>query len=278
MPSMTKPLYAVIGNPISHSKSPQIHALFAKQTQQALEYTAVEGNIDAFNASVTEFRRHGGLGLNVTVPFKEEAYAFADVISPRAQRAGAVNTLTLLPDNSTHGDTTDGEGLLRDLTVNHKASLKNKTILILGAGGAVKGILEPLLDEQPAHITIANRTAEKAVLLAEAFLDKGSVTGCGFQDIKPESYDWVINGTSASLHGELPPIPKDVIGINTHCYDMMYQKDLTPFLAWAKSLGAKSTIDGLGMLVEQAAVSFEIWRGVKPDTQPVITMIRNSLK
>ncbi len=268
--------YAVIGNPIGHSKSPFIHNEFAKQTQQPLSYTAELVEIGGVAEFVNNFRSQNGKGLNVTVPFKLDAWQIAEQLSERAQRAGAVNTLSL-SDNSILGDTTDGTGLLNDLTQNHQLSLKQKNILVLGAGGAVRGVLEPLLSADPRQLTIANRTIEKATQLTNDFSDLGNIFGCGFNDLGDEKFDLIINGTSASLSGELPPLPNNILNNSAACYDMMYGANDTAFMTWAKNQGAEKVFDGLGMLVEQAAESFFIWRGVRPQTQNVIALLRQTL-
>ncbi|MNF31921.1 Shikimate dehydrogenase [compost metagenome] len=268
--------YVVFGNPIGHSKSPLIHRLFAEQTAQQLEYSALLAPLDDFTAFARAFFQLGR-GANVTVPFKEEAYRLADSLTPRAQRAGAVNTLSKLADGSVQGDNTDGAGLVRDLTVNAQVSLAGKRILLLGAGGAARGVLEPLLAEEPSSLVIANRTVEKAELLAELFSDLGPVSASGFTWLA-EPVDLIINATSASLAGDLPPIKASLIQAgHTVCYDMMYGKELTPFCAWASELGAARVLDGLGMLAEQAAEAFFIWRGVRPDTAPVLAELRRLL-
>lgn len=273
--------YAVFGNPIAHSKSPLIHSEFARQTGQSLVYTAELADIGKFAESARIFFNSGGLGMNITVPFKEDAYKFADRHTERAQRAGAVNTLIKQADGSILGDTTDGIGLVTDLINNHGIGLQGKTILILGAGGAVRGVLEPILVRQPAFLLIANRTAAKAETLAEEFADMGNVSGCGLDLISEASgntgFDIVINGTSASLQGELPPLPDNLFSQHACCYDMMYAADDTPFIDWAKAHGAEQCFDGLGMLIEQAAESFYLWRNVRPETGPVINMIRESM-
>ena len=276
-------LYAVMGNPINHSKSPQIHTEFAEQTEQNLVYSAIQVPLDSFVAEVDKFFKNGK-GLNITVPFKEQAWQYADSYSSRALRAGAVNTLIKKEDGSVHADNTDGVGMVRDIAVNHQTPMKNKRILVLGAGGAVRGILEPVLEEKPAKLVIANRTVEKAQALAEDFQGISEVTelsGCGFADLaelcKILPFDLIINGTSASLSGDLPPLPDSIVGIETVCYDMMYGAHTTVFNQWATGLNAAKTIDGLGMLVEQAAESFTLWRGVRPDTQSVIAGIREKL-
>lgn len=269
--------YAVMGNPIAHSKSPQIHALFAQQTQQQLTYEAILVPLDGFTAAVSEFRASGGKGLNITVPFKQEAWALAAEHTERARRAGAVNTLWFRDDGTVLADTTDGVGLVRDLTGNHGITLTAKRILILGAGGAVRGVLEPILAERPATVVIANRTASKARKLAALFGDMGSISGCGFDALAGQQFDLVINGTAASLEGEVPPLPDDLLANNASCYDMMYGVVRTPFQLWATARGAARSLDGLGMLVEQAAEAFALWRGVRPETGRVIAVLRQAL-
>lgn len=268
--------YVVFGNPIGHSKSPLIHRLFAEQTGQALEYTTSLAPLDDFTAFAKTFFQ-SGRGANVTVPFKEQAYRLADTLTERAQRAGAVNTLIKQADGSLRGDNTDGAGLVRDLTVNHGVALKGKRILVLGAGGAVRGALEPLLAEQPEVIVIANRTVEKAEQLAKEFSDLGPVFPSGF-DWLEEPVDLIINATSASLSGELPPISPSLIQPGeTFCYDMMYSNEPTAFCRWATEHKAGQSVDGLGMLVEQAAEAFFQWRGVRPESAPVLQELRRLL-
>lgn len=259
--------YAVFGHPIAHSKSPLIHAAFARQTGQDMAYEAILAPLDGFPGSVAAFIAAGGRGANVTVPFKEEAYKLAGRLSPRAQRAGAVNTLVF--DDGILGDNTDGAGLVADLTRNLHRALAAKRILLVGAGGAARGVIGPLLDEKPAALIIANRTVSRAQELAELF--GHGVRGCGF-DAVDTPFDVVINATAASLAGELPPLSPRVFTPGTLAYDMMYGRD-TPFLRFARTHGA-ATADGLGMLVEQAAEAFVLWRGVRPDTAPVIAALR----
>jgi shikimate dehydrogenase len=259
--------YAVFGHPIAHSKSPQIHAAFARQTGQDMTYEAILAPKDGFAASVAQFIATGGRGANVTVPFKEEAFRLASRLSPRAERAGAVNTLVF--GDGILGDNTDGAGLVADLTRNLHCTLAGRRILLLGAGGAARGVIEPLLDQQPAALVIANRTVGRAQELADLF-GRG-VSACGL-DAPDAPFDLVINATAASLAGELPPLSPRVFTADTLAYDMMYGRD-TPFLAFARSHGA-ATADGLGMLVEQAAEAFWLWRGVRPDTAPVIAALR----
>lgn len=268
--------YVVFGNPIGHSKSPLIHRLFAEQTGQALDYNTLLAPLEDFTGCAREFFLQGR-GANVTVPFKEEAYRLANALTERAQRAGAVNTLSKLADGSLLGDNTDGAGLVCDLTVNAGLSLAGKRILLLGAGGAVRGALEPLLAQQPASLVIANRTVEKAERLAELFDDLGPVSASGF-DWLSEPVDLIINATSASLSGDVPPIAGSLVEPGkTFCYDMMYAKEPTAFCRWATEHGAAVAMDGLGMLVEQAAEAFYLWRGVRPDSAPVLAELRKQL-
>ncbi|SEQ87598.1 shikimate dehydrogenase [Pseudomonas sp. NFACC02] len=265
--------YVVFGNPIAHSKSPLIHRLFAEQTGQALDYQTALAPLDDFTAFARQFFE-SGLGANVTVPFKEEAFRLADQLTERGRRAGAVNTLAKQADGSLLGDNTDGAGLVRDLKVNHGVTLKNKRVLLLGAGGAVRGALEPLLAEEPYVLVIANRTVEKAERLAQEFADIGPVLPAGY-DWLEEPVDIIINATSASLSGELPPIAPSLIQPGeTFCYDMMYAKEPTAFCRWATEHKAGRAVDGLGMLVEQAAEAFFLWRGVRPDSAPVLAELR----
>ena len=269
--------YAVFGNPISHSKSPQIHAMFAEQTNQSLVYSAELAEIGKFDQALNDFMQHNGKGINVTVPFKEDAWHCATKHSKRAQRAGAVNTLKLEDNGDLFGDTTDGVGLVTDLIQNHHIQIKDKDVLIIGAGGAVRGVLEALLEQHPSSLLVANRTATKAVQLAKDFADLGNIKGCGLDEINDASFDIVINGTSASLQGELPQLPETIFRQNACSYDMMYAAKATPFMQWSARCGANNVIDGLGMLVEQAAESFFIWRGLRPETKSVIENIRTSL-
>ncbi|OOZ41237.1 shikimate dehydrogenase [Solemya pervernicosa gill symbiont] len=269
--------YAVMGNPIAHSKSPRIHTLFAEQTEQALDYRAIRVDEGSFPQAVSEFRNEGGKGLNITVPFKLEAWQLATELSERARLANAVNTLLLRDDNTLLGDNTDGVGLLADLRDNYQIELKGARILVLGAGGAVRGVLAPLLSANPAAIVVANRTASRAIELAEGFAQLGTISGCGFDQIDERPFDLIINGTSASLQGDVPPIPASAIAKEGWCYDMMYGAEPTAFIQWATEQGATHCADGLGMLVEQAAESFLLWRGVKPATQPIIELLRHEL-
>lgn len=269
--------YAVMGNPISHSKSPSIHTLFSEQTQQSIHYTAIQVDTGGFNHAVGNFAATGGKGLNITVPFKEEAWALVSKRSERAERAGAVNTIKIENDEL-FGDNTDGVGLVNDLTVNHRIELKGKNILLMGAGGAARGVLIPLLNQKPSFLFIANRTPDKAKDLAVDFSDAGNIEGGGYEHLPDKKFDVVINATAASLQGDLPPLPDTLLNDDACCYDMMYGAKPTPFMLWATEHGAKKVLDGLGMLVEQAAESFYIWRGVKPETKVVIDKLRTELK
>lgn len=266
--------YAVFGNPIEHSKSPFIHSRFAEQTGQQLEYTAQRVDAHDFVNAVARFAEDNGKGLNITVPFKQDAWRLATKLSARAERAGAVNTLVLNGPDDYYGDNTDGIGLVRDLCNNHGVQLENRRILVIGAGGAVRGVIEPLLDSKPSLLMIANRTRHKALKLAQDFSDLGNIRGCGLDEFGTDFYDIIINGTSASLSGELPPLPATLITADTFCYDMMYATEPTPFMRWAQQHGARQAVDGKGMLVEQAAESFRIWRGCEPDTAPVIEALK----
>ena len=269
--------YAVIGSPVKHSLSPQIHSAFALQTDSNISYETIELSEHIFEFQLNELRRLGFKGLNVTVPFKQKCWEYCDVRSPRAEDAGAVNTLIFNKDGTISGDNTDGVGLTRDLLNNKRALIKHRKILILGAGGAVRGVLGPVLVNGPESITIANRTVEKAEKLAEKFEEMGDTRACSYDDLGSEKFDLIINGTSAGLRNEVPPIPDEILGVNSICYDMMYNiKEATAFVNWAQNRGASLAIDGLGMLVEQAAESFFIWRGIAVDTAPVITVLRQN--
>jgi shikimate dehydrogenase len=270
--------YAVVGNPIAHSKSPEIHAAFARQTGQDIDYARLLAPPDGFRATVEAFREAGGKGVNVTVPFKLEAFDLADEVSRRAKDAEAANFLRF-EQGRIRADNTDGVGLTRDIAQNLGFDLAGKRVLLLGAGGAAQGVLSPLLEFKPRILAIANRTAEKALRLAESFRHKPVATasvlsGLSFGELAGHHFDVVINATSSSLQGELPPLPAEAFAPGALAYDMMYAAKPTPFLAFASAHGAK-TSDGLGMLVEQAAESFLLWRGVRPETAPVIALLRN---
>jgi shikimate dehydrogenase len=265
--------YGVVGHPISHSWSPFIHGLFAKQTDQALVYRLYDIAPENFRAQVLEFFTRGGRGLNVTVPHKEAAAELANELTVRADRAGAVNTLILNQDHSLIGDNTDGHGLVTDLTKNHGLAITNERLLVLGAGGATRGVIEPLLGLGPTEIVIANRTADRAVNLASLFSDLGAVRGCGFEDVGEDPFDVIINATAAGLSGSVPNVAGSVVARHTVCYDMSYSKSPTPFVTWAIEQGCARAHKGWGMLVEQAAESFTLWRGVRPDTEPVFAAL-----
>lgn len=267
--------YAVFGNPITHSLSPVIHEAFAAQRGQSLEYRRIEAPLDGFAATVSAFFRDGGQGANVTVPFKEEAFALCDTVTARAQAAGAVNTLWR-EHGQLQGDNTDGAGLVRDIAHNLGWAIADKHILVLGAGGAVRGVLGPLLEQAPASITIANRTVTRARALAELFTGAIPVSAAGLED-PAGPFDLVINAISAGLHGEAPVPPASSVTRRTRCYDMLYGNSPTPFLVWAQEEGVAECMDGLGMLVEQAAEAFEKWHHWRPDTAPVLKLLRSRL-
>ncbi|MFP4077333.1 MAG: shikimate dehydrogenase [Halochromatium sp.] len=319
--------YAVIGNPIAHSKSPSIHAAFATQTGEPIEYGRILGDPNDFAGDVRRFVAEGGRGLNVTVPFKTAAFELLDDLSARAHAAGAVNTLIVRDGGLLRGDNTDGIGLLRDLTDNHGLALAGKRVLLLGAGGAARGVVQPLLEARPAELLIANRTASKAEALAAlghdhavsarnqqwtcetkpdaiAALTPGSladvrpqaspkpnrdqdqdqdqraerptrVSGCGLDALQGRRFDLIINATSTGLDGQVPSIPDDCLAEGGWVYDLLYADAPTPFCRWGQARGAARVLDGLGMLVEQAAESFWLWRGIRPETAPVITQLRN---
>ena len=275
--------YAVIGHPVSHSRSPFIHSRFAKQTSQSLTYTTIDATPEDFEATVRAFFDGGGKGLNVTVPHKEAAARLADELTPRARRARAVNTLALRPGNggtayTILGDNTDGAGLARDLLNNHRISIAGRRLLLLGAGGAARGALAPLLGLKPSELTIVNRNVIRARELVEQFSDMGHLRAIGYQELGSEPYDLVINATAASLAGELPALPPGIVNARSICYDMAYGRDDTPFVRWAHQRGCARAIMGLGMLVEQAAESFHLWRGVRPDTASVLTALSAELR
>jgi len=265
--------YAVIGNPVDHSRSPAIHAAFAEQTGQQMTYERLPAATDAFAATVTDFFAAGGHGLNVTLPFKREAASYADELSERARRADAVNTLTRADDGRVLGDNTDGIGLLRDLRNNLGERLENARVLVLGAGGAVRGVVPVLLDAEPARLMVANRSVDKAEAIATDFAALGPVSACTLAAIEPD-WDIVINAISAGLSGAMPQLPDAAIENARAAYDMIYADTPTPFMRWAREHGVTQQCDGFGMLVEQAAESFFIWRGVRPDTAPIIRALR----
>ena len=273
--------YAVIGNPIAHSKSPAIHAEFAKQTKQDMHYNTILAPLDGFVQEVKYFVKHGGRGLNVTLPFKLEAFQLAMEKSPRALDAGAINTLKFVGD-SIVGDNTDGVGLVRDITQNLAIAIRGKRVLLVGAGGAARGVIYPLLQEEPKSLIIVNRTVEKATRLVGRYLEisffkRIHLAAVDFSELKGQAFDLVINASSASMTGESLPLPRDIFASRSLAYEMVYGKGRTPFMQLARDDGAGKVADGLGMLVEQAAESFFIWRGVRPDTQPVFTKLKNTL-
>ena len=277
--------YCVFGNPVAHSRSPAIHARFAAECGQDLSYEAILAPVDGFAASVAQFVAAGGKGANVTVPFKEEAFRLSTRLSERAARAGAVNTLAFA-DGEIFGDNTDGAGLVRDIEVNLGVALAGQRILLLGAGGAARGALAPLLACRPTSLFIANRSADKALALAAEFADLARtmettagprVDAGNFAETAGRNFDVVINATSASLAGASLPLPPDIFAAGSLAYDMMYGKGATPFMALAGEQGAARLADGLGMLVEQAAEAFFVWRGVRPATAPVLAELRRQL-
>lgn len=273
-----KDKYAVFGNPIKHSKSPLIHARFAEQCQQPMLYRAVKVELDGFAQAADNFFEGGGCGLNVTVPFKQDAFEFAGRLSDRAMRARAVNTLTRAGDGIIEGDNTDGIGLVRDMIANLGWAVQDRRLLVLGAGGAARGVLEPLLRERPREILLVNRTPERAAEIVAEFADIGSIEGGSYSLIGGRQFDLVINATSAGLSGEMPELPSTLLTERSCCYDMVYGAQPTPFMRWAAHHAAWAVSDGLGMLVEQAAQSFYIWRRARPETRPVINQLRNDLE
>ena len=270
--------YAVMGHPVDHSLSPIIHAQFAAQTSQQLQYRAVHVLPGNLADEIRVFRKGGGKGLNITLPFKEEAWRLCQVCTARADQAGAVNTMRFEHRGQVWGDNTDGVGLVRDLTRNLGVAIANRRVLVLGAGGAVRGILAPLLAAGPARLVVANRNAARAAALVEHFASHAQLVASDFCHLAGDSFDLVINGTSASLHGSVPEVPDTVLAHGACCYDLAYGRDPTPFVRWGRSRGANIAVDGLGMLVEQAAESFHLWRGVRPDPTPVIAGLRREMR
>lgn len=268
-------LYAVIGNPVAQSKSPRIHAEFARQLGQDLRYEAILAPRDGFAMAVAEFRAAGGRGLNVTVPFKLEAFALATARTERAEQAGAVNTLKFDSDTAL-GDNTDGAGLVGDIQVRLRCAIEGKRVLLMGAGGAARGVMLPLLRERPASVTIANRTVDKALTLQRRFAPFGPVEGGDYRRLDGRQFDVVINATSASLSGALPPLPSGVFAPGSLAYDMVYGNEPTRFLVHAREQGAARVADGLGMLLAQAAESFWVWRGLRPDTASLLERLRDA--
>lgn len=263
--------FAVIGNPIEHSKSPEIHHAFAEQTGLAVNYVRILGEMDGFEKQVRAFFASGGQGMNVTVPFKQRAFDMCDKLSKRAEQAGAVNTLMLGKNGELYGDNTDGAGMVRDIVKVLGQTIEDKKVLIIGAGGAVRGVLGPMMAQKPDTLMIVNRTVEKAEELAQLF----NCDYCSFDELKG-SYDIIINGSSASLGGELPPLKDDLIHSKTWVYDMVYGAEPTVFMQWAFARGATGA-DGLGMLVGQAAEAFFMWLHQRPLQAPVIEKLRQEM-
>jgi shikimate dehydrogenase len=272
---MTMPdCYAVMGNPIAHSKSPQIHTAFARQTGQNLIYTPILVEVGKLEEAITAFHSQGGKGLNITIPFKTQAWNLMHKCSPQAQRAKAVNTITIKEDGSLVGHNTDGVGLIRDLINNHGHHISGQQILLLGAGGAASGVIEALLAQKPSHLVVINRTPAKAIDLATQFSLFGTITGGGYELLANRSFNLIINATASSLQGELPPLPRGILHPGGWVYDMMYGNKPTAFMEWGQIQGAEQSLDGLGMLVEQAAEAFFIWRKIQPYTAPIIAQLR----
>jgi shikimate dehydrogenase len=262
--------YGVVGHPVAHSWSPFIHGMFAQATAQNLVYRLFDVTPENYRRDTLKLFAGGVRGLNVTLPHKQAAAELVNELTPRAMRAQAVNTIAFFEDTTLLGDNTDGVGLTADLENNLHLDLADKRVLILGAGGAVRGVLGPLLERELREVHIANRTPQRARTLADEFADMGKISGCEFADLRGPAYDLIINGTSAGLLGEMPLLPAGIVSEATLCYDMSYGRGDTPFTRWAKSLHAARAVKGWGMLVEQAAASFELWRGIRPSTQPVL--------
>jgi shikimate dehydrogenase len=266
--------YAVIGFPVKHSFSPFIHGMFAKQTKQNLTYRLMEVPPEKLDDEVLNFFVDHGKGLNVTIPHKQAVAKLCQFRTPRAEIAGAVNTLAVQQGGDLLGDNTDGAGLVTDLTKNLHVTLRDVRILLLGAGGAARGALGPLLEQAPSRLHIVNRDANKAEALAKEFEKLGSISGGGYDSVDAAPYDLIINATAASLQGTVPPLATAAVSAESLCYDMAYGKEDTAFVRWAKDQGARAEL-GWGMLVEQAAESFHLWRGVRPDTAPVLAAVRS---
>ncbi len=270
--------YAVIGHPVSHSRSPFIHERFAQQVGHDIQYTRIDARPDVMIDTARDFFSGGGKGLNVTLPHKQSVMALVSELSPRAARAGAVNTLALRADGTLFGDNTDGLGLARDLVYNHRVTIAGRRVLMLGAGGAARGVMMPLLGLQPRELVIANRTPARAIEIVDAFRDTGTpLRGCGFDELSDGPYDIVINATATSIAGKSLPLPPGLVDTHSFCYDMGYGREDTLFVQWARERGCARTAMGLGMLVEQAAESFYLWRGVRPDTAPVLAALKAEL-
>lgn len=266
--------YAVLGFPIGHSKSPVIHMQFAEQTNQQISYEALEVPPEAFEETIQQFFEQGGKGVNCTVPLKELAFERADKLTERAKFSGAVNTLKLMDDGELLGDNTDGVGLVTDLHDNLGLSLQGKRILVLGAGGAARGILGPLLNAKPSELWLANRTISKAQTMEALFAPIGLVHASSYADLEGQQFDLIINATSASLSGDLPPLADGLLSSKGICYDLAYSQQRTAFVLWGEREGAVLSTDGLGMLVEQAAHAFNLWRGVMPETSAIRASLR----
>jgi len=265
--------YALLGHPVEHSRSPLIHQLFARQSAQNITYELIDAEPKSFETAVRGFGAAGGKGLNVTVPHKEAAYALVDEISEPAEAAGAVNTISFV-DGKLRGENTDGVGLIRDLVVNQRVSLPGRNVLVLGAGGAARGIIGPLLGAKPSELVIANRTKERADELIARFPSTSPLRAAAFDELASlPPFDLLLNATSAGLRGEAPPFPASLVGSQSVCYDLVYSVNDTPFVAWAHANGAARALQGWGMLIEQAAESFFIWRGIRPDTKPILKQL-----
>jgi shikimate dehydrogenase len=265
--------YALVGHPVEHSRSPLIHSLFARQTGENLSYELIDAEPQSFEAAVRGFGAAGGQGLNVTVPHKETAFKLVDEISAPADAAGAVNTIKFI-DGKLYGENTDGVGLIRDLVVNQHQTLPGRTMLVLGAGGAARGIVGPLLAARPSELVIANRTKQRADDLVARFGSPPTMRAVAFEELGDlASFDLVLNATSAGLRGDAPPFPASLVGPRSFCYDLVYSVNDTPFVVWARTHGAGRAVQGWGMLIEQAAESFFIWRGVRPDTKPILKQL-----
>ena len=265
--------YGLVGHPIAHSWSPFIHGMFANATAQNLVYRLFDIAPDDFRRETLRLFTSGVRGLNITLPHKQAAAELVNELTPRAARAQAVNTIAFFEDTTLLGDNTDGIGLICDLERNLQVDLADKRVLILGAGGAARGVIAPLMERELRTLTIANRTPMKARNLASEFSDMGRIAGCSFAELQGPPYDLIINATSASLQGERPEMPAGLVDEGTVCYDMAYGRGQTPFTAWAHALHARRTTKGWGMLVEQAAESFFLWRGIRPNTQPVLAAL-----
>ncbi len=266
--------YAVVGHPVQHSRSPMIHQLFARQTGDNISYELLDASPENFEVAIRGFGAAGGKGLNITMPHKQAACDLATERTPAADLAGAVNTLTFLPGATIRGDNTDGIGFMRDLTSNQGQEIAGKRVLLLGAGGATRGILAPLLEAEPVEVVLANRTLERAEALVEAFETSVAFTACRFEDLGDRGpFDLVVNATSAGVRGENPPFPPSCVSSISFCYDLAYGLKGTPFVAWARKHGARKAVQGWGMLVEQAAESFQIWRGKRPDTAEILAKL-----